>query len=471
MNSKRYALLSVSNKDGLVELARELIANNYSILASDGTALFLEKEGISVKRIEEVTGSPELFAGRVKTLHPLIHGAILFDRSDPKQVSEAKGAGILNIDVVVVNLYSPEMFDIGGPALIRAAAKNHQSVSILTSPDQYRDFLSLLKTGISEEDRKLWARQAIEVTARYDLAILKEFGEPLRYGENPHQVGVLVGSAGVASARLIQGRQPSFNNYLDLDIASKVVSDHSELTFVIVKHGMPCGVAIDEDSRLAFTKALASDPVSAFGGVIAANHEIDEKVAGEIVGNFYEAVIAPAFTSDALKILAKKPNLRVLKLNVRMEPKFHLREIDGGFLIQSPDTDLRSEEFNLVAGDALEKEDFADLCFAWITVARARSNAIVIAKNRATIGIGVAQVNRLDAARDAIRRAGEQVHGAVAASDGFFPFPDGLEALAASGIKALVAPSGSIKDNEVIEAANKSGISLYFATRRHFSHG
>jgi phosphoribosylaminoimidazolecarboxamide formyltransferase/IMP cyclohydrolase len=470
MNSKRYALLSVSNKDGLVELARELIANNYSILASDGTALFLEKNGISVKRIEEVTGSPELFAGRVKTLHPLIHGAILFDRSDPKQVSEAEGAGILDIDVVVVNLYSPEKFDIGGPALIRAAAKNHQSVSILTNPNQYKDFLCLLKSGVREADRKLWARQAIEVTARYDLAILREFGEALRYGENPHQVGVLVGSAGVATARLIQGKQPSFNNYLDLDTASQIVSDHEEKAYVIVKHGMPCGVAIDEESTLAFTRAFASDPVSAFGGVIASNQDVEEKVAAEIVGNFYEAVIAPGFTEAALKTLAKKPNLRVLELIARTTPEFQVREIDGGFVMQSPDRDLKAEEFKLVAGDTLEKADFADLRFAWITVARCRSNAIVIAKNRATIGIGVAQVNRLDAARDAIRRAGVHVHGAVAASDGFFPFPDGLEALAASGIKALVAPSGSIRDNEVIEAANKAGISLYFAARRHFSH-
>ena len=471
MKHKRHALLSVSNKDGLVELARELISNDYSILASDGTALFLEKNGISVKSIEEVTGSPELFAGRVKTLHPLIHGAILFDRSDPTQVNEAERTGTLDIDVVIVNLYSPEKFDIGGPALIRAAAKNYKSVSILTSPNQYEHFASHLKSGIRVEDRKLWASQAIEVTARYDLALLKEFGEPLRYGENPHQSGVLVGSAGVASARLIQGKQPSFNNYLDLDIASQVVADHAENTFVIVKHGMPCGVAIDEDSKLAFTKALASDPVSAFGGAIASNQEVDEEVAAEIVGNFYEALIAPAFTEGSLKVLAKKPNLRVLEFTARTEPDFQLREIDGGFLLQSPDRELNSEEFNLVSGDALDKEDFADLSFAWTTVARCRSNAIVIAKSKATIGIGAGQVNRLDAARDAIRRAGDYVQGAVAASDGFFPFPDGLEALAASGIKALVAPSGSIRDKEVIESANKSGISLYFATRRHFSHG
>jgi len=470
MTKPRYALISVSDKSGITELSKALIESGYLIIASDGSARFLQQQGVPVKRIEEVTGSPELFGGRVKTLHPLIHGAILFDRNDPNQAREADAADIGQIDVVIVNLYTPEKFDIGGPALIRAAAKNYASVSILTNPEQYPRFVDALKSGITNEDRKRWAKAAIEVTARYDLAILKELGDQLRYGENPHQEGVLVGSAGVAGATLMQGKQPSFNNYLDLDVASLIASDHEKSAFVIVKHGMPCGIAIHSDSKDSFIRALASDPISAFGGVIATNAEVSEATATEIVKNFYEAVIAPSYTPEAIKVFQSKPNLRVLKLASRANPSFLSREIDGGFLFQSPDTLMKEDPLELVAGQELKYEEMADLRFAWTAVARCRSNAILIAKNLATVGIGVGEVNRLDAARDAISRAGERAIGAVAASDGFFPFPDGLQALVASGVKAIVAPSGSIRDAEVVDAAKRTGISLYFATRRHFSH-
>lgn len=470
MNEKKYALISVSDKNGIAELSRNLVDNGYELISSDGSAKYLVENGLKVNRIEEITGSPELFSGRVKSLHPLIHGAILFDRNDPSQQEEADKAGIAKIDLVVVNLYKPEQFDIGGPALIRAAAKNHASVAILTNPDQYQDFMTALRRGITAEDRRSWAKTALEVTVRYDLAILKEMGEPLRYGENPHQDGVLVGSSGVAAANLLQGKRPSFNNYLDVDAASLIAADFEKCAVAIVKHGMPCGVAIHSDPREAFRKALASDPVSAFGGVIAVNDEINEDLASEIVKNFYEAIVAPSFSQGALKVLSSKPNLRVLELPARSNPSISIREIDGGFLMQSPDLLNHEEMFDLVTGSALTDSEYLDLRFAWIAVARCRSNAIVIAKNSATVGIGAGEVNRLDAARDAINRAGEEAVGALAASDGFFPFPDGLEILAKSGIKAIVAPSGSIRDAEVIEAAKRLGLTLYFAQRRHFSH-
>lgn len=470
MSSNKRALISVSDKSGIIELAQSLINSGYKIIASDGSAAYLESNQIPVTRIEEVTGSPELFGGRVKSLHPLIHGAILFDREDPKQVEEAATSGIEAIDVVVINLYHPDKFDIGGPALIRAAAKNHKSTSILTNPNQYSKFIEALARGISVEERRAWARAALEVSARYDLAILKELGEPLRYGENPHQEGTLVGSDGVAAAALIQGKKPSFNNYLDLDIASLIASDHEENAFVIVKHGMPCGIAVNVDAHEAFSKALSSDPLSAFGGVIATNSRVEEEVAGEIVKNFYEAVIAPGYTEDALKIFQKKPNLRILVLTSRTRPHFVVQEINGGFLFQTPDEPSEDDLWTLVAGSPINATEMQDLIFAWKSVARCRSNSVLIAKNLASVGIGVAEVNRLDAARDALRRAGEKANGALAASDGFFPFPDGLEALAEAGVKAVVAPGGSIRDAEVIEVAKRVGVTLYFATRRHFSH-
>lgn len=470
MSPKKRALISVSDKSGIIELAQSLINSGYKIIASDGSAAYLESNEIPVTRIEDVTGSPELFGGRVKSLHPLIHGAILFDREDPKQIEEAATSGIEAIDVVVVNLYNPDKFDIGGPALIRAAAKNHKSTSILTNPNQYSNFIEALDRGISIEDRRAWASAALEVTARYDLAILKELGEPLRYGENPHQEATLVGSVGVAAAPLIQGRKPSYNNYLDLDVASLIASDHEENAFVIVKHGMPCGIAVNVDSREAFSRAVASDPISAFGGVIAANSQINQDVASEIVKNFYEAVIAPGYTEDALKTLEKKPNLRVLTLSSRTNPQFVVRDINGGFLIQTPDNPSENELWTLEAGSPLSETEIQDLMFAWKSVARCRSNSVLIAKDLASVGIGVAEVNRLDAARDAIKRAGEKAKGGFAASDGFFPFPDGLEALAEAGVKAIIAPGGSIRDAEVVEAAKRVGVTLYFATRRHFSH-
>lgn len=466
----KRALISVSDKSGITELAKALIDSGYKVIASDGTAAYLESNQIPVIRIEEVTGFPELFDGRVKSLHPLIHGAVLFDREDPKQVKEAEASGIGAIDVIVVNLYQPDKFDIGGPALIRAAAKNHKFASILTSPKQYPEFIDALGRGISLEQRRAWAIAALEGTARYDLAILNEIGEPLRYGENPHQKGRLAASSGVAAATLIQGKQPSFNNYLDLDIASLIASDHEECAFVIVKHGMPCGIAVSVAATEAFSRALASDPVSAFGGVIATNTQVDQLVASEIVKNFYEAVIAPSYTEDALKVLGTKPNLRVLTLPSRSNQEFLVRDIDGGFLIQSPDSLFPEEPWTLVAGNQLSEGEIKDLKFAWRAVARCRSNAVLIARNGATVGIGVGEVNRLDAARDAIARAKKEAIGGYAASDGFFPFPDGLEALATAGVKAIVAPGGSIRDTEVIEAAKRVGVTLYFATRRHFSH-
>lgn len=470
---EKRALISVSDRSGVIDLALFLVSEGYSILASDGTANHLESSGISALRIEEVTGAPELFNGRVKTLHPLIHGAILFDRSDSDQVAEAHEQGISPIDVVVVNLYGVEQFDIGGPALIRAAAKNHQSVSILTNPDQYQEFMNRHRSGITPEDRENWALAALETTARYDLAILRTKGRALRYGENPHQSATLVGSFGVAGARILQGKAPSYNNYLDMDIATLMVSDHPRNTFVIVKHAMACGIATDGDSHAALTKAIDSDPVSAFGGVVAANCEIDKACAEEISKGFFEVISAPSFSEEALSILAEKKNLRLALIESRVVRDFLTHEIDGGFLFQEPDHLPNPEieiKFNLVAGPPLNPESMKDLQFAWRSVARIRSNAILIAKNEASVGIGMGEVNRLAAASSAVKRAGNRAIGAVAASDGFFPFPDGLKVLVDAGVSGIVAPGGSIRDESVIGAAVEAGVSLYFAAERHFSH-
>lgn len=470
----KRALISLFDKAGSEALARSLIERGYQLVASDGSAAYLIERGISVKRIEEVTGAPELFNGRVKSLHPLIHGAILFDRSDESQVKEAEQAKIAPIDIVIIDLYPSDKFDIGGPALLRAAAKNWGSVSVITNRSQYPALLEAIDAGseseLARKSRRDWAAVALALTATYDLEILKDFGSPLRYGENPHQGAIKIGSAGLAGAQVHQG-QLSFNNFRDIDLAYQSAADHSDATAVIVKHGIPTGIASDANSEIAFAAALAADPVSAFGGVIATNCEIDEALATSITRTFFEVLAAPGFTLKALAILAQRPKLRVVEIPACAKSDRQLYQIDGGFLIQ--DIDQASDgplDWRLVSGAPAVGATLSDLHFTWRAVARTRSNAIVIAADKKSIGIGAGSVNRLDAARLACARAGARAVDAVAASDGFFPFPDGLQVLIDAGVSAVVAPGGSIRDEAVIAAARAADLTLYLSDFRHFSH-
>lgn len=474
----RRALISVSDRTGLIELARALTSNSVEIIASDGTASYLRENSISVLTVTEITGAPELLGGKVKTLHPIIHAAILANQDDPVELSQL--TSLPPIDAVIVNLYPAPGFDIGGPALMRAAAKNAQFVSVITRPQQYPTLMASLSTGTSLEQRSEWAQEALVLTAEYDLSLAAVKGKSLRYGENPQQSATLLSrfaSEGVAGARIIQGKEMSYNNYLDVEAAWLIASDHLN-SAAIIKHAIPTGVALGESALASYEAAFQSDPVSAFGGVVALNQEIDEKCARAITRNFTEVVVAPSFTNEALAIFATKPNLRIVAITPRSDDSLEVISINGGYLVQSRDviTDKNDqpENWTLVAGPKVSSETLADLHFAWKVVARTRSNAIVIAKNGATMGIGAGSVNRLDAARAAVKNAHThqpaKIAGSVAASDAFFPFPDALSVLIDAGVTAVAQPGGSIKDESVIEAAQNAGISLYLTGTRHFSH-
>ncbi len=466
------ALISVSDKEGVVPLARELAKNGVEIIASDGTAALLKDSGIEVKTVTEVTGSPELLGGKVKTLHPLIHAALLVDQSNPQQVSELKGLG--PIDLLIINLYPTSGFDIGGPALTRAAVKNSEHVAVITASNQYPELLSSLKLGTTLEQRKRWAVSALLLTAKYDLALLKERSEPLRYGENPHQDGALATNN---HHEVLQGKAMSFNNYLDLQAAWEL-SRSCGTAVAIVKHGIPAGLAQANSAAKAFKAAWECDPTSAFGGVVVSELAIDAECAAEIIKGFVEVVAANEITKEALDIFATKTNLRVVKLEPPSEVDFAIREIDGGFLFQSQDgfdnAGDRFENWRLVSGVAVDDKTAKDLLLAWRIAGKARSNAVVLVRDGVAIGIGAGSVSRVDAARLAISKANEfskaKLSGSVAASDGFFPFPDGVEALIASGVAAIVQPGGSLKDDAVIAAARASGVTMYLTGQRHFSH-
>lgn len=472
------ALISVSDRSGILELAKALVSEGVEIIASDGTAHFLNENSLPVRSVSDITGSPELLGGKVKTLHPSIHAAILANRDDQTEMNELNSCPA--IDAVIVNLYPVPGFDIGGPALIRAAAKNSQFVSIITHPRQYRSFIEALPDGTSVEQRNQWAHEALVLTAEYDLNLAAQRGRALRYGENPQQSATLLtrfAGDGVAGAQIINGKEMSFNNYQDADAAWLIAKDHPH-SAVIIKHGIPTGVALGDSALFAYKAALKSDPISAFGGVVAINYEVDEKCAAAIIENFTEVVVARSFTPQALKVFESKPNLRILLISNDSAQSHDLTSINGGFLLQTSDsieasTD-QAENWTLVCGSQVSAETLADLHFAWKVVARTRSNAIVIANNGATIGIGAGNVNRVDAARAAVKGAQtnfpEEVHGSVAASDAFFPFPDALSILIDAGVTAVVQPGGSIRDESVISAAQNAGISLYLTGIRHFSH-
>ncbi len=510
MSDKRgIALISVWNKEGVDRLAKELHTLGYKIVSSGGTARFLKERGIPVVEVSEITGFPEILDGRVKTLHPKIHGGILYRDWVEKDKQQLEELGIEPIEIVVVNLYPfeekrkedlplkelLEFIDIGGPTLIRAAAKNFPRVSVLTDPADYDEFIEKLKKGeLTEEDRAKLAVKAFAHTSYYDSVIyntlrditqneetLKEetvpmkLKETLRYGENPHQRGWLfenpLEELGLTKAEVLQGKKMSFNNYLDADAAVRLVSEIPERACAIIKHTNPCGVATGKTVKEAYQRALEGDPVSAFGGIVAFNDTVDGETTEELTKIFLEIVIAPDFTPDALQILSKKKNLRVIKYFGRSVWK-DLKKISGGFLLQDEDTELYKELKTVTKRKPTERE-MEDLLFAWRVVKHTKSNAIVIAKDKQVLGVGMGLTSRVDALKHAVAKAKEfnkDLKGAVVASDAFFPFRDSVDIACAEGITAFIQPGGSIRDREVIEAADEHGAAMVFTGMRHFKH-
>ena len=521
------ALLSVSDKTGLVDFARRLSAAGVSIVSSGGTAAALESAGVDVTAVSEVTGHPEILSGRVKTLHPAVHGGILADRDEPAHREDLEANGIEEIDLVVVNLYpfqdtvadgeapeseALEQIDIGGPAMIRAAAKNHPHVGIVTSPARYDQVAAAVEVGGLDDDlRRDLAGEAFFHTAAYDAAIVawmeREDALPLRmviplnrvsslrYGENPHQPAAVYADGVpfawfservpmydppvLIRANQIQGKEMSFNNYADAEAAWRHVSAFGMFNpaAVIVKHANACGVAIGDDLTEAFSKAWDCDPMSAFGSVISLNQPVTAEAAAAIVdAGFVEVLIAPAVPEEARAIFETKGNLRVLEALRGTASGPDIRRISGGFLIQARDevgdgsSGLGESTGTVVSEREPEPAEWAQLAFAWKVVAHTKSNAIVIAHNGAAVGIGAGDQSRVGASQRAIKQAGARAQGAVAASDAFLPFRDGLDELVAAGVRAIIEPGGSRRDDEVIAAANEHGIALVFTGQRHFLH-
>ncbi len=502
------ALCSVSNKRGLFELVKSLNELGWKVLASGGTAMTIRNAGLTVQEVADYTGFPEILGGRVKTLHPAVHAGILA-RDNETDYLELKEIQAQLIELVVVNLYpfqqtvgregvdletAIENIDIGGVALIRAAAKNFQRVVVLTDPDDYAPFIKELhqKGGISLNTRYRLARKAFGLTSAYDAAIasyLQGQGvgksdalmlqlypiSTLRYGENPHQEATLFGytpDSGPLGGQLLQGKALSYNNLLDLDAAWRATVSFERATIVIVKHLSPCGIASAADLATAFPLALASDPISAFGGVIAANRPFDIQVAQALGELFVECIIAPGFTPEALEILSNQKNLRLLNMeDTRIEPSVEFRSVNGGLLQQSIDFGDPSETgWRIVTRRRPTTHEWLDMRFAWNACRHVKSNAIVFAKGEGTVGIGGGQPNRVDCVRIAASRAGERSKGAVMASDAFFPFPDSVDEAAKAGITAIIAPGGSVRDAESIAAANNHDIAMVFTGIRHFRH-
>ena len=507
MKLKKFALLSVSDKTNIIEFAKDLSLLNYGIIATGKTAKIISGAGIDVAEISSITGFPEIFDGRVKTLHPKIFGGILFRRDNIEDVKQAEESGIFPIDIVCVNLYpfvktaeNPnstfeeiiENIDIGGPSLIRASAKNYAYVSILTNPDQYDSFLSELKNGaVSEETRKQLAVAAFSHTANYDTYIAnyieKNFGyershirinypleSKLRYGENPHQKAALYGSFRTYF-EVFHGKALSYNNILDLVSAVELVEELGDNSCAIIKHNNPAGAAIGVDSYDAYIRALKCDPVSAFGGIVALTCEVDEKLAEKLNEIFLEIVCAPSYTEDAIKILRKKRDRRLLKqLKSVCTKDILFRNIPGGVISQDADRiSLNEDEIKIVTKRKPTAYQLEDLFFAWKISKHTKSNAIVFVKDKTTLGVGAGQMSRIDSAKIASMKAKE--HGldltdSVAASDAFFPFADGLLKIIEFGAVAVIQPGGSVRDQEVIDAANQNNVAMVFTGIRHFKH-
>jgi phosphoribosylaminoimidazolecarboxamide formyltransferase / IMP cyclohydrolase len=518
----RRALISVSDKTGVAEFASGLSRLGIAIVSTGGTLKALRDAGVEASGVEEMTGSPEILDGRVKTLHPRLHAALLARRDDPEHLATLEREGIEPIDLVCVNLYpfeqtvaDPEVseaeaienIDIGGPTMIRAAAKNHQGVAVVVKPESYDAVLAELEESegeVSESTRHWLANEAFACTARYDAAISRWFAEgyedfpehlvmayekllDLSYGENPHQRAALYAEQGVQShvlSRLgkLHGRALSFNNVLDLDSARRLLADFHESACVIVKHNNPCGVAVASSIDEAYERALACDSMSAFGGVVALNQSVDAALAERLNENFIEVLIAPAYEEGALELLQRKEAIRILEDEETHEQPANERDmkrVRGGMLIQDRDGEPEARELMEVVTKAEPTEEqWADLMFAWTVVRQVRSNAIVLAKDRATLGIGAGQMSRVDSVRLAVEKArmardkdaDALLAGSVVASDAFFPFADGPEAAIEAGAKAIIQPGGSKRDAEVIEACDAAGIAMVFTKHRHFRH-
>ncbi|MCX5248442.1 bifunctional phosphoribosylaminoimidazolecarboxamide formyltransferase/IMP cyclohydrolase [Streptomyces sp. NBC_00201] len=511
----RRALVSVYDKTGLEDLARGLHEAGVELVSTGSTAGRIAAASVPVTKVEELTGFPECLDGRVKTLHPKVHAGILADLRLEDHQRQLAELGVEPFDLVVVNLYpfretvasgaSPdecvEQIDIGGPSMVRAAAKNHPSVAVVTSPARYADVLGAAEGGgFDLATRKRLAAEAFRHTAEYDIAVASWFASAyapaddsqfpefiaaalerkstLRYGENPHQPAALYvdgTGVGLAEAEQLHGKEMSYNNYTDTDAARRAAYDHDEPAVAIIKHANPCGIAVGSDVAEAHRKAHACDPLSAFGGVIAVNRPVSKEMAEQVAEIFTEVIVAPDYEEGALEALAKKKNIRVLKAPAAPSHPAEVKPIDGGALLQVTDR-LQAEgddpaNWTLATGEALTADELAELSFAWKACRAVKSNAILLAKDGASVGVGMGQVNRVDSAKLAVERAGaERAQGSYAASDAFFPFPDGLEILVDAGVKAVVQPGGSVRDELVVEAAKKAGVTMYFTGTRHFFH-
>ena len=506
----RRALVSVYDKTRLIEVGSALNAAGVEILSTGSTAKNLADAGIPVIEVSQYTAFPEIMGGRVKTLHPRIHSGILADQNNPEHLAAIAALDIAPFDLVIINLYPfaetiasgagfaecIEQIDIGGPSMLRGAAKNHGSVAVISDPSQYDQLMTAISAGgFTEAERRQLALEVFRTTAEYDLAIANWLGESdshelpdwfgqiwsrkssLRYGENPHQDAAIYSGAtsGIVNAQQLHGKEMSFNNYTDADAAWRAVLDHRDPAVAIMKHANPCGVAVCElGVAVAYQHAHECDPVSAFGGVVAANRKVDLAMAEPLSKIFTEVLIAPDFDEDALELLMKKPSIRILKCDVTTINPLELRPVSGGMLLQATDViDAHGDSpahWNQVSGDPVDLQTMKDLEFAWRSVRSVKSNAILLAKMTASVGIGMGQVNRVDSARLAVSRAGDRVKGSVAASDAFFPFADGLQILIDAGVTAVVQPGGSVRDEEVIAAATAAGIAMFFTNTRHFSH-
>ncbi|CAK7281592.1 MULTISPECIES: bifunctional phosphoribosylaminoimidazolecarboxamide formyltransferase/IMP cyclohydrolase [Streptomyces] len=510
----RRALVSVYDKTGLEELARGLHEAGVELVSTGSTASRIAAAGVPVTKVEELTGFPECLDGRVKTLHPKVHAGILADLRLDSHRAQLDELGVAPFDLVVVNLYPfretvasgasadecVEQIDIGGPSMVRAAAKNHPSVAVVTSPERYADVLEAAKDGgFDLAARKRLAAEAFRHTAAYDVAVASWFAadyapadesrfpdflgaaydrqNTLRYGENPHQDAALYvdGTGGLAEAEQLHGKEMSYNNYTDTDAARRAAYDHDEPCVAIIKHANPCGIAIGADVAEAHRKAHACDPVSAYGGVIAVNRPVSREMAEQVADIFTEVIVAPDYEEGALEALTKKKNIRVLKAPGAPAGEVEAKQIDGGLLVQVTDRLQAAGDdpanWTLASGEALSAEELKELAFAWKACRAVKSNAILLAKDGASVGVGMGQVNRVDSCKLAVERAGEErARGSFAASDAFFPFPDGPEILIGAGVRAIVQPGGSIRDEQVVEAAKKAGVTMYFTGTRHFFH-
>ena len=511
----RRALISVYDKTGLEELASALHAAGVQLVSTGSTAARIAAAGVPVTKVEELTGFPECLDGRVKTLHPLVHAGLLADLRKPDHVEQLREMRVEPFDLLVSNLYPftetvasgasvdecIEQIDIGGPSMVRGAAKNHANVAVVTSAAQYSQLYAALdEGGFSLEDRARLAAAAFVHTAEYDIAVASWMGDVLtdssegtgfpawvgaswdksavlRYGENPHQPAALYlnGRGGLAAAEQLHGKEMSYTNYVDADAARRTAYDFSEPAVAIIKHANPCGIAVGKDIAEAHRRAHECDPVSAYGGVIATNRPVSVDLAKQVAEIFTEVLVAPAFEDGAVEILQAKKNIRLLVAPaVSADETVEMRAISGGLLLQHRDRFQASGDdpaaWTLAAGTPASDEVLADLAFAWKACRAVKSNAILLAADGASVGVGMGQVNRVDSCRLAVSRAGERATGSVAASDAFFPFPDGLEVLIEGGVKAVVQPGGSIRDEAAIEAATKAGITMYFTGTRHFFH-